>query len=148
MITPKEIDEHQFTVGMRGFDRDEVDNFLDLVSAAYRQALTELGEARAEIGRLKQSAQPAVEATGVLALAQRTFDQTVTEANDTAGRIVSQAEGAAAEIVKAAEDRGHALVGRLEDTRQQLEEKITLLRLTRASLRDQMKACLEASGEG
>jgi cell division initiation protein len=146
MIGPDEIDSHQFTVRMRGFDQEEVDGFLDRVSAAHRELLARLAKSEARAERLAVTTQaiPAVgEAVGVLQMAQQTHDQTIAQANDTAGRIISAAERQATEIVESGRDKGHALLGQLEERRHALEGNIRSLEETQQALKERLKVLLD-----
>ena len=52
MLTPVDIQRQEFGVKFRGYDDEEVDNFLDLVGADYEKLYRENGEMRKEIERL------------------------------------------------------------------------------------------------
>lgn len=140
MITPEDIDARQFPVKVRGYSQDDVDDFLDEVSADYRKTLEELYRVRGEQAGVS-------DAVAILSSAQRTHDQTVLEANTTAGRIIAQAEREASRIVADAQEKGHAVIGELEATRRSLKAEIGLLRSVRLEAADRMRKCLDSMGE-
>jgi cell division initiation protein len=137
VIAPEDIDVKQFTIRMRGYDQNEVDAFLDEVTAEYRRTLNDLYLLRG------QSA-AATDAVALLSAAQKTHDSTVAEANTTAGKILSQAEREADLIVDTARKDAHAVIGELEEQRRRLKGEIALLRSVRQTAADRMKKCLES----
>jgi len=52
MLTPVDIQRQDFAVKFRGYDGDEVDDFLDLVGSDYEKLYKANGEMRKEIERL------------------------------------------------------------------------------------------------
>lgn len=51
--SPRDIYEHEFKVSLRGFDREEVDEFLDNVIQDYELFLAEIQQLKAENEKLK-----------------------------------------------------------------------------------------------
>jgi len=127
--TPQLLTDVKFSQHRRGYDPDEVDNFLERVSAAVAQLQDKLRQATeraemadsqlAEARRLQAEAEartggvitgPALDADEelkkVLVMAQRAADQAVTEANTTATKTVADARSKAlALLVEAEADR-------------------------------------------
>ena len=52
--SPKDIFEHEFKISMRGYDKKEVDEFLDDVIQDYDSYISQVQELRAENEKLKQ----------------------------------------------------------------------------------------------
>jgi DivIVA domain-containing protein len=129
---PQLLTDVKFSTHRKGYDPDEVDNFLERVSAAVAQLqdklrlATERAETAdaqvAEARRLQSEAETALEAGGgsvaagggaagsgdeelkkVLVLAQRAADQAVEEANATATRTVADARAKAVNLLAEAE---------------------------------------------
>lgn len=108
-ITPSDIEHKTFSTALRGYDLDEVDDFLDEIVVALRDLHGELTAARAKIAELEQSkgsGAGAVSGTGsgavvgvgdesavgrVLILAQQTADRTLEEARAEADRTLEEA---------------------------------------------------------
>jgi DivIVA domain-containing protein len=53
-ITPADIEKKTFSTALRGYDLDEVDDFLDEMVVAVRELEGELTQARARIAELEQ----------------------------------------------------------------------------------------------
>ncbi|AGM99416.1 cell division regulator GpsB [Streptococcus iniae] len=54
IYSPKDIFEQEFKTAMRGFDKKEVDEFLDNVIKDYEAYISEIEELKAEIEHLKK----------------------------------------------------------------------------------------------
>lgn len=154
-ITPEEIDTHQFKVKFRGYDADEVDGFLDELSLAYRTLLREYGvlqDRHMAQQRALENAQTQVipasitDAVKLLNVAQQSHDQTITEANDEAGRIVSDAGKQAEDIVASGHEQRHARIAELSEQRRALEEHVDALVRTQKVVTDRLSSALEAIG--
>ena len=57
-ITPSDIEHKTFSTALRGYDLDEVDDFLDEIVVALRDLQDELATARARVAELEQGAAP------------------------------------------------------------------------------------------
>lgn len=158
MITPEQIDTREFKVKFRGYDADEVDGFLDEVTVDYRHLLREFGVLRERVATLERqldhaNSQPLpvipeefAGAVKLLNVAQQTHDATVTEANDTAGRIVADAEKRAKDIVESGHEKRHQVIGQLDERRAGLEEHVAALQKTMQVVTDRMSRALENIG--
>lgn len=153
-ITPQLLKEVKFSESWRGYDRDEVDEFLErvgagvaLVQGRLREAIerAEAAESRAQAMGSRSEAEETLKRT--LVLAQRTADAAVAEANETAARTISEAEARAQRMIADAE--AHAAVLRaeaeaevrrvIESTRAPLIEEIKELERVRNFLRDDIE---------
>jgi DivIVA domain-containing protein len=139
--TPQLLTDVKFSQHRRGYDPDEVDNFLERVSAAVAQLQDKLREATdraeaadaqlAEARRLQAEAEaraaadpanlgdapsPALDADEelkkVLLMAQRAADQAVSEANATANRTVTEARAKALTLLAEAESERDAMLAK------------------------------------
>lgn len=90
-----------------------------------------------------QAEDPGERATGILAMAQRTADQFVTEARAESDRLLAQARSRAAEIARDAEERRRQLVGSLDSERSDLQRRIEELRVFEREYRSRLRAYLE-----
>jgi DivIVA domain-containing protein len=86
---------------------------------------------------------PGERATGILAMAQRTADQFVTEARAESDRLLAQARSRAAEIARDAEEKRRQLVGSLDTERSDLQRRIEELRVFEREYRSRLRAYLE-----
>lgn len=153
-ITPQLLKEVKFSESWRGYDRDEVDEFLERVGAGVAQVQGRLREAvdRAEAAEARvvalgnrSDAEDTLRRT--LVLAQRTADAAIAEANEAAGQTIAEAEGHAARLVSDAEAQvasmraeAEAEVRRvIESTRAPLVDEIRELERVRSFLRDDIE---------
>ncbi|WP_432112878.1 DivIVA domain-containing protein [Streptomyces sp. S1] len=158
MIDPRDIDTKQFgtTRLKEGYDQNEVDDFLDLVAADFRAALTRAAALEVENARLKRTVDsvkaeavtsvlpvpPASGAERILVAAQRTADQVEADANAEAGRIRAAARAEADNVKATAEGERQSVLNRLETERAELEEKIQLLKAKRSNYKGWLRAAL------
>jgi cell division initiation protein len=153
-ITPQVLKEVKFTERMRGYDRDEVDEFLERVGAGVAQVQNRLrdaadradaAESRAQALGNRSEAEETLKRT--LVLAQRTADAAVAEANETAARTTSEAEARAARTIADAEAAAAVLRAEaeaevrrvIESTRAPLVEEIKELEQLRNFLHDDIQ---------
>lgn len=100
-ITPSDIEKKTFSTALRGYDLDEVDDFLDEMVAAFRQIQDQLADARARVAELESGAvaapdpaEPVPDESAVgraLVVAQEAADRIVEEAKAEAERILAEA---------------------------------------------------------
>lgn len=143
-VSPQTLREVEFRGALRGYNPDDVDEFLDRVAAGIEILQERLRQAteravRAE-ARLNDLGEGADGLRNTLVLAQRTADLAVQEAKDQAAAIVAEAEQRAA--AKAAEAERAAAVAAVEAQRQ-LRAEIAELGQARDALRADV-AALEA----
>ena len=99
MLTPEDIEQRTFSTALRGYDLNEVDDFLDEVMATIRSLQEQLEEARARQGSAPAVAAPAEPSVApdesavgrALIAAQEAADKIVAEATAEAERIKEQA---------------------------------------------------------
>ena len=152
-VTPQVINEVEFHQKMRGYDPDEVDDFLERVAVAVAQ-LTDRrqdAEARAtaadqraadldqkvrELGERPAKGEDESETLKrTLVLAQKTADAAVKEAQDEAQRTVAEAHQKADALITEARTTSHRLVTEAEvearktseETRQRILDEIVAL---------------------
>jgi DivIVA domain-containing protein len=168
-ISAKILREVEFRDRLRGYDTDEVDDFLERVAVGFDELTAELNAALARADRAEhQTAPPPAQATTseedtsdsikrTLVLAQRTADLAVREAQDEASKILEDARAAAAaamsdarssaELAKSkAEQDLRDVVDRLSAERSRLETEVAalvaLISAERVRLTNTLKAML------
>src|SRR6476646_5772420 len=129
-VTPQVINEVEFHQKMRGYDPDEVDDFLERVASAVEQFIERVKAAEqraavaerrlAEVGQQRGAAPapaPAVaegEETDAikrtLVLAQRTADAAIREAEDEAARTLRTAQEQVQRLYTEAQEQARRLV--------------------------------------
>jgi len=107
-LTPQQLFDVEFSEQWRGYNRDEVDDFIERVAAGVAALQERLRSVTERAARAEQRTQNGDQSGGgarrTLVLAQRTADATVAEARQTAAGIVGQAqEEARAILLKATE---------------------------------------------
>ena len=108
MLTPLDIENKRFSKTIKGYNVDEVDDFLDEITVDYEKLYKENTELRAEIERSKSDLEhyKAVEHTlqNTLVMAQSTADDIKSNAQNRADQIIrdaqSEARRATEEITK------------------------------------------------
>jgi DivIVA domain-containing protein len=88
-------------------------------------------------------ARAAETATGILALAQRTADEHVSEARTQADRIIGEARTRADQLKREADDKHRQMIGSLENERVTLEREVEKLRSFEREYRTRLKSYLE-----
>jgi DivIVA domain-containing protein len=83
-------------------------------------------------------------ATGILALAQRTADEHVSEARTQADRIIGEARTRADQLKREADDKHRQMIGSLENERVTLEREVEKLRTFEREYRTRLKSYLES----
>jgi DivIVA domain-containing protein len=167
-ISAKILREVEFRDRLRGYDTDEVDDFLERVAVGFDELTAELNAALARADRAEQQPTPVAPATSdedasgdsikrTLVLAQRTADLAVREAQDEASKILEDARAAAAaamsdarasaELARTkAEHDLHDVVERLNAERARLETEVAslvgLIGAERTRLTNTLKAML------
>lgn len=96
MLTPIDIQRQDFEVKLRGYNADEVDDFLDLVGKDYEKLYKENAELREQIKQLNRSVEQykAMEATlqQSIVLAQTAAEDIKKSAAEKANVIVNEAQ--------------------------------------------------------
>lgn len=144
-LTPETIEQQLFTQRFRGYDQQEVDQFLDRVSDQLAQLAQERDELAARVAELEQASKTSGEAEKLLqrtlVAAQRTADETVHDARSTAEQTIADARAEAEEILasarrdaaaqqehaKAVADRIHQAVDELARFRSEYRERLEAL---------------------
>jgi DivIVA domain-containing protein len=162
-VTPQVINEVEFHQKMRGYDPDEVDDFLERVAVAVAQLTERLHESEAraatadrralelerkvrELGErpaAKEGGDETETITRTLVLAQKTADAAVKEANDEAQRTVADARQQADALMSEAQQKSQQLVSDAEadarktseETRQRVVDEIVELEEAREALK-------------
>jgi cell division initiation protein len=146
-ITPSDIEHKTFSTALRGYDLDEVDDFLDEIVVALRDLHGELTAARAKIAELEQTkgSSPAPAGGGdeaavgrVLILAQQAADKTVEEARAEADQLLEQARAEAERTLSEARTEADSFEADREQRREAATSEMAELSLLVASVRNQL----------
>ena len=126
MITPLDIENKKFSKQvMHGYNVDEVDEFLDLLTVDYERLYKENTEARAKIEELDEDVTHyrAIENTlqSTLMMAQSTAEEVKNVAKQQAEQIINEAQTAARQDIIALEQQILLKKKELEDAQKQFD---------------------------
>ena len=172
-LTPSDVAAQQFRVAFRGYDRDQVDAFLEEVESELGRLLSLTGgpappppaAAPASSGGPTAAGESQEPALRTLLLAQRTAEEAVTQAQAEAEQVREAAREEADAVLRAAraeaeetltarraelagidaqiEQQTQAALGDLEDRRRRLEARIDELRAFEREYRTRLRAYLQ-----
>ena len=107
MLTPLDIQKQDFGVKLRGYNADEVDDFLDLVGADYEKLYRENKELKDKITVLNKSIEEykglELSLRNALLYAQNTAEDMMKNASEKAQNILHEAETKASDVYRQAE---------------------------------------------
>ncbi len=126
-VTPKLLEDVEFRAVFRGYDPEEVDDFLERVAVAFAQLHERLRDATEQVesansrtaraeARARESSDGDDTLRRTLVLAQRTADAAIKEAEESAAAIVAAAEDQARQHYAATEERANQLTQRTEES--------------------------------
>ena len=125
MLTPLDIENVRFQKALKGYNVDEVDDFLDQLSADYEKLYKENLEYKEKIEESKRELEhyKTVEQTlqNTLILAQSAADDVKKVAEQKAEQIIRDAEGAAKDAVNDLAKQEFELRIKMEDTKKQFD---------------------------
>ena len=103
-LTPVDIHNKEFSRSFRGYDEDEVDQFLDLIVEDFERLYKENLELKERVSLLKEQADyyKSMEATlrDTLVTAQKTAEEVEASAHKNAELIIKEAEQEAQKLFK------------------------------------------------
>ncbi|EOT41160.1 MULTISPECIES: DivIVA domain-containing protein [Enterococcus] len=112
-LTPLDINNKTFAVKMRGYNQDEVDDFLDIVGRDYEELLQKNREMEKALKHAEEKLEYFNELKDALnqsiIVAQDTADKVKTSASKESEVIVTSAQNRADELVSSAEKHAHEL---------------------------------------
>ena len=134
-ITPIEIRQREFERHFRGYDKDEVNAFLQTLSQAWESLLEENKETKNQLGAAQKELAERRDAEGSLFRTLRTAEETGTNIIDRAHRDAEQriqaAEEEAERIINQAKAEAQGILAQTDGQAQQvvrhMEEKVAIL---------------------
>jgi cell division initiation protein len=136
MLTPMDIRDKTFNVKMRGYDQDQVNDFLDQIIADYESVLKQKDEMATE---LKAAKDQVAHYEGM----KDAMNQSIIVAQEAADRVRSAAEAEAAEVRQQAQDDAEGLLNdahaKSEDVMTQADDRSRQLALQTEDLRQNAK---------
>jgi cell division initiation protein len=136
-VTPLDIQQHQFSVRFRGFDIQEVDEFLEQIAHTLEALYDENERLIEENHALKQ------ERSGV-ADREDNLKQTITDSENRIEQMNEAARKTAEMIVADAEVQAEKVMNKASSRLAQLHEDIIQLKSQRIQLEAQLRSIIEA----
>ena len=128
-LTPLDIQNKSFPVKMRGYEKDEVDDFLDLIVRDYEDAVQKNRELEKALKHAEEKLEYFNELKDALnqsiIVAQDTDDKVKTSASKDTEVIVTSAQNKADEMVAKAEKRAHQLMTTAEEKAKEILTEAT-----------------------
>lgn len=148
-LTPADVEQKTFSTALRGYELNEVDDFLDEVVTTIKSLQDDLVEAKARIAELESGAAKSAETTTAdasavgraLVAAQETADKIIADAKTEAEELLAEAKSEAGEFEKEKEERraaAEAEMGDLSERVAGVRERLALLATTVADRLDEM----------
>jgi cell division initiation protein len=135
-ITPLDVRGHRFAVRMRGYDKEEVQSFLNFVSEEFEKVVSEASRFREESIQLKAS-------LGDLTERERILKETLFTAQKLSEDMKEEAKKEGRLVLREAELRGQKLVDQAQKRVSQLEDSLRGLRLERDSFERRLRTLLD-----
>ena len=135
-ITPLDVRNHVFPRRMNGYDREEVDTFLRMVSGDYETTLRELQSAREKIGQLEQR-------VSELLANERLLQETLTTAQHLSNDLKHTAMKEAEMMISEAEIQGEKVLDAAHRRAARIAEDLREMKLLRGRVAAALRATLE-----
>ncbi|HKH88528.1 MAG TPA: DivIVA domain-containing protein [Acidimicrobiales bacterium] len=148
-ISARVLREVEFNSSLRGYNTDEVDEFLEQVADGVDRLQAEAKTAAERVESAERSARDRVGADDedslrrTLVLAQRTADLAIKEAQEEAGQILDRARGEAETLVGDARDSAQRMTSEAE---RRLRDEVARLTTARDALRTEIDTLVSLLG--
>ncbi|OGV95947.1 MAG: hypothetical protein A3I04_00110 [Nitrospinae bacterium RIFCSPLOWO2_02_FULL_39_110] len=146
--SPQDVRQQQFKLKFRGFDIEEVDNYLELIAVELEELNKENDSLKSEIKKMAQEIEEYKKAENdfrrMISSAQDFRKDAIEKANQESQLIIKQAEMKAAETLKGAEEKIVKIEKDIDGLKAQKRQFEVLLR---ALIENHMKL-LDMMGEG
>lgn len=139
-LTPLEIQKMRFTQKMRGYDPDEVEDFLSLVADELAGRLAQLEKLEREVSYFRQRLEDTEQR-------EHQLQETLVRAQKVSDEITSAADREARLLIKEAELTADRIVQQAVDQATRIEGKIAELRASRRELQLKLKNTAELFGQ-
>lgn len=146
--SPQDVRQQQFKLKFRGFNIEEVDNYLELIAVELEELNKENDSLKSEIKKMAQEIEEYKKAENdfrrMISSAQDFRKDAIEKANQESQLIIKQAEMKAAETLKGAEEKTAKIEKDIDGLKAQKRQFEVLLR---ALIENHMKL-LDMMGEG
>jgi cell division initiation protein len=131
-VTPLDLRQQKFRTAMRGYDRAEVESFLNETAEDYEQALRDADRLRDELTRAQASLDEHRES-------ERNLRNTLLTAQRLADEIKQNAEAEGKRLVREAEGRSDLLLQKTQARFEEVQREIDGLRLKRRDVENSLE---------
>jgi cell division initiation protein len=136
-VTPLDLRQQKFRTVMRGYDREEVESFLNETADDYEQALRDADRLRDELARAQTSLDEHRES-------ERNLRNTLLTAQRLADEIRQNAETEGKRMVREAEGRADLMLQKTQSRLEEVQREIDGLRLKRRDVENSLEATISA----
>jgi len=136
-LLPNDIRQHRFRKGMRGYDTDEVDQFLEHLATTLESLLVNHQRSEEEVKALNKEMSKFKDQEDALKKAVFTVEQAMSQARETSLKEVDS-------LRRTAEQRAKLVVQDAELERRRLEQDLKFLKESRQNYIEQLKAFCKA----
>ena len=145
-VTVEMIADKEFTIESRGYNKDEVDGFLDQICEEIERLNNEIQDLRQKTTIVRPAA-PAAETSGVSREEEGRFREVLEAAVTVKEEIVRKAREDAEAIRMKAETEAKERLDGLAEEREKLEKEVAALKETAAEYRRKFEELLNAQQE-
>ncbi len=136
-LTPRDIQEKEFSSGFRGYKEQDVDEFLDRVTASYEEVFKENIDVKEEVDRL-------LEENKKYELIGERMQAALVAAQETADDVRKNATKEAENILREAEIKAHKLVQASRDQHRELQKSLAVVKQIEEEFRFKLKSTLQS----
>lgn len=136
-LSPNDIRNYEFPTQLRGYDKDEVDNFMEQVARALEAAKQEAMKLSVELESIK------TQFTGLKQF-EETIKNAAIDARRNADMTVANAKKEAEGIVQQAQDEANRTVKSRAQKIEEIESQITSIEMVRASYLNKLKNLIQS----
>ena len=134
-LTPQDIQSQQFHVRFRGFDVDEVDDFLEKVAEDYLTAIQENKQLKERLEELKND-------LSTYRHQEKSFQKAFISAQQVADEMMEKSEKEAADIVGRARQEAEQLLTGAQEEIVGLEKQLDQLKSRKNKIQEELRATL------
>lgn len=136
-LTPLDIHHKEFHRAIRGYNEEEVDDFLDEVAEEFERLFKENIDLKEQIEKAKERA-------GQFEDLQSTIQNVLITAQKSADEVLAQAKRDAEQIIRDAEVKARGLIEEASRGKESLEARFSDLKNAEREFREQFKSMLES----
>ena len=140
MITPIEIRQHSFKKSFQGFNKDEVQNFLNTLASEWERMLEDHKRVKTELDKTTS-------ALDNLRAVESALHKTLLQAEETSKSVVENAKTTAELRIQEADAKSKEMIKNAMDDRSRIEMQINELVNRRNEILQQLKSYLSAQTE-